>query len=159
VVQNGGLFAAGPEAFDPSSIDLTATGSFDDLENARFSMTIAGKNYGPVTYEDSGPLAPSIGSQTPPSPVLLFGFYVAGEVFYEKQDSEFLADFPDEPAFVAALEDPQSLPISWTIEFVLPGGSSCSWTVTFDLETADASAGQIGLFVWGHPAFPAATRT
>jgi ERCC4-related helicase len=28
------------------------------------------------------------------------------------------------------------------------------WAVTFDLETADASAGQIGLFVWGHPAFP-----
>jgi hypothetical protein len=28
------------------------------------------------------------------------------------------------------------------------------WTVTFDLGTADASAGQIGLFVWGHPAFP-----
>jgi hypothetical protein len=28
------------------------------------------------------------------------------------------------------------------------------WTVTFDRAIADASAGQIGLFVWGHPAFP-----
>lgn len=28
------------------------------------------------------------------------------------------------------------------------------WTVTFDRKTADVSGGQIGLFVWGHPAFP-----
>lgn len=33
------------------------------------------------------------------------------------------------------------------------------WTVTFDLDTADTSAGQVGLFVWGHPAFPVRTRT
>ena len=33
------------------------------------------------------------------------------------------------------------------------------WTVTFDLDTADASAGQVGLFVWGHPAFPVGART
>lgn len=29
-----------------------------------------------------------------------------------------------------------------------------SWTVTFDRDVADASAGAVGLFVWGHPAFP-----
>jgi len=28
------------------------------------------------------------------------------------------------------------------------------WLVTFDRDTADESAGAIGLFVWGHPAFP-----
>lgn len=31
-------------------------------------------------------------------------------------------------------------------------GHTC--TVTFDRKVADASAGQVGLFVWGHPAFP-----
>lgn len=29
-----------------------------------------------------------------------------------------------------------------------------TWLITFDSKTADASAGSIGLFVWGHPAFP-----
>jgi hypothetical protein len=28
------------------------------------------------------------------------------------------------------------------------------WTVTFDRKAADASGGAVGLFVWGHPAFP-----
>lgn len=30
-----------------------------------------------------------------------------------------------------------------------------TWTVTFDPKIADASAGQVGLFTWGHPGFPA----
>lgn len=29
-----------------------------------------------------------------------------------------------------------------------------TWTITFDRNIADASAGAVGLFVWGHPAFP-----
>ena len=32
--------------------------------------------------------------------------------------------------------------------------NSDEWLVTFDRDTADESAGGIGLFVWGHPAFP-----
>jgi superfamily II DNA or RNA helicase len=32
--------------------------------------------------------------------------------------------------------------------------SGTSWVVTFDRDVADDSAGEIGLFVWGHPAFP-----
>lgn len=31
------------------------------------------------------------------------------------------------------------------------------WQVTFDPKVADASGGRVGLFVWGHPAFPRGT--
>lgn len=127
-----------PDMFDPVSTSITPTSDIPDGEaSVSFNMTIGGEEYGPVTVDGAGPIGTSGTPLEFPS-IGILGFAGAiGDALFDQGDSEFLADFPDQEAFLSAFFNPQSYPMS--IEFIVSdsGGPLCS--IMFNLEAGSTS--------------------